>query len=479
MMTLASLCWACTLPPVPPQTAEIVSPVDISSNSAAVSAAHAAMLRKFPAYDDAALQAYVQSVGDRLLAQAPRTSLPISFNVLDTPGIFAYSFGSGEIVISRGLIIHLNTEAQLAAVLGHEIGHIVSRHQILGLREYENTRALAERLSKRFSTNQAQDALNTLGFAKVRGYNREQELEADAWSERLLSRSAYPASAMAQTLRFFVQEAQFSEDISIGTWDLPESGDEINFGIFSTHPSLPARLEQAGKRLGTGAAQEALPDTRYINALDGVLAGLPVRAGTLRGNAYMNPVWDVGLLIEAGWSMFNQGEDIYASPRSGDALLRIRISDQKSGSASSVLQAMAGSSVLRNEQKISSALANGMTGTVQTRDGSRLRIGVVDLGAKRLSFVGQAYADDGFAAVDPGFVAMIRSAHILSAAERRMAAPIRMHVLQPELPGPLTAEAMTLDPLIVADHPRERWRLLNQLYPDKAPVAGSALKTMR
>jgi len=91
---------------------------------------HAQVLQQTPAYKDKDLQDYVQSIGDSLSLNSHRPNLFYRFTVLDSPDINAFALPGGYIYINRGLMAYLSSEEELAAVLGHEIGHVTARHSV-------------------------------------------------------------------------------------------------------------------------------------------------------------------------------------------------------------------------------------------------------------------------------------------------------------------------------------------------------------
>ncbi|WP_171894908.1 M48 family metalloprotease, partial [Pseudomonas aeruginosa] len=88
------------------------------------------ILKQFPRYNDEKLQAYVQRVGERVARSSHRSNLQYHFTVIDSPDINAFALPGGYIYIHRGLIAYLGSEAELAAVLGHEVGHVTARHSV-------------------------------------------------------------------------------------------------------------------------------------------------------------------------------------------------------------------------------------------------------------------------------------------------------------------------------------------------------------
>ena len=83
-----------------------------------------------PPYADEKLQAYVQEVGQRVASHSHRSNIAYHFTVVDSPDINAFALPGGYIYIHRGLLAYLNSEAELAAVLGHEVGHVTARHSV-------------------------------------------------------------------------------------------------------------------------------------------------------------------------------------------------------------------------------------------------------------------------------------------------------------------------------------------------------------
>src|SRR5260221_9428997 len=87
-----------------------------------------AVLAEYGAYDDSTVQKYVSGVGLKLAKASQLPDLDWHFTVIDDPSVNAFAMPGGYIYITRGILAHLNSEAQLAGVMGHEIGHVTHRH---------------------------------------------------------------------------------------------------------------------------------------------------------------------------------------------------------------------------------------------------------------------------------------------------------------------------------------------------------------
>lgn len=444
--------------------ADTLVEVDVTEMAAAREA-HAELLKKFPPYEHEAVQNYVQAVGRRLLAGAPRTNASFQFTVLDSPGVFAYSFANGAIVVSRGMLVHLNSEAQLAAVLAHEIGHVVSLHQERTLQELRRARALEARLAERFATEQAREVLDTLSRARVRGYSRQHEIEADIWSERLLALAGYDARAVAEVLRFFVQQEAFWDRVGFELWEIPEAGG--GQGVFATHPSPAARLELAMKRLSIASLKAGTPDPVYLNVFHGVVFGLSPRYGVQQGRLYVQPARRIAFTLPDGWYLFGADGRLFAASRHPAGLLVISMEDRADGKPlRATLQELAGGRALDSVQAYSAGPSRGETAVVRNAaDGEpeRLYVAAVDVDTQRVSFSGIPLRPERGGEIDQHVRAVARSVRTVPPAEARRTRAPRVQIER--LPTP-PRQAPPGQAFI--DQAQERWQLLNQLQADQA-----------
>lgn len=435
--------------------------------------AYEELLDKFPAYEHPALQRYVQTVGARLAAVAPRTNFPLRFTVLDSPGLFAYSFAHGEVVIARGLVVHLNSEAQLAAILAHEIGHVVSRHPSRQMQEYLKMRALEEKLSTRLATPEGRDVLSAFTLAHRRAYSREFEIEADTWSERLLARAGYDPSAMAQVLRLFMQENAFWDKEGFELWEMPEAdgGD----GVFATHPQPKERLQLALQRQGQPTGAAAVPEPAFLLKLDEVVYGLSERYGSRRGDAYLNPSWRLGLTLPPDWYVFGTNDRVVAAPRGRDGLLVMwmkRVPTDETRRRT--LELLARDGALGSFASRAGPGVSGETALARmpnAQESRFLRVAAYDVGDQRLHAVGLTFATSHWDETDRQFRALLDSLRPLSPAELRSVQPRRVRAIPYDAAG-------TNTPPIKTSHERSHrsWMLLNQLYPDGRPAPGQWIK---
>ncbi|MBM3356898.1 MAG: peptidase [Betaproteobacteria bacterium] len=187
-----------------------------------------------PLVADAELQSYVNRVGRWVAQQAERPDLPWRFGVIDSPGINAFAAPGGYVLITRGLYEILDNEAQLAGVLGHEIGHIVRRHHITVMQKSAAVSAGA-RLAQR--DNRAQFINNLIGTGAevfARGLDKSAEYEADRIGIVLAARAGYSPYGLIEVLHKLA--ARGASDASLAL-------------LFKTHPQPGERLSQLGDAL--------------------------------------------------------------------------------------------------------------------------------------------------------------------------------------------------------------------------------------
>ena len=149
--------------------------------------AHPQIMQQYGRYEDEALQQYVNSVGQRIAIQSHRPKLQYTFTVLDSDEVNAFALPGGYVYITRGIMAYLNSEAELAAVLGHEIGHVTARHAV---RQQAGATAAgigATLVGILTGSGDLANVANMAGSALISGYERDMELEADQLGAQYLT----------------------------------------------------------------------------------------------------------------------------------------------------------------------------------------------------------------------------------------------------------------------------------------------------
>ncbi len=262
--------------------------------------------KQYPRYEDAKLQAYVQQVGERVARAGDRPQLQYHFTVIDTPDINAFALPGGYIYIHRGLMAYLGSEAELAAVLGHEVGHVTARHSVKQQSQSSAWSILGQAVALGTGVGAAADLTNVLGTAFVRGYGRDMELEADGLGAKYLARAGYDPTAMIQVVRVLKNQEDFARDEAARKG---QAAQPVGYhGLFDTHPDNDERLKQV---LGpaqalAGSGQREVAAERYLKAIDGMPFGDSAASGVRRGQSFYHSELDFTLTYPAGWGILNQ-----------------------------------------------------------------------------------------------------------------------------------------------------------------------------
>ena len=202
------------------------------------------------AIQDEAVNRYVAGIGQRMGALTHRPQMPYSYRVLNANYVNAYTFPGGAMGVTRGILADLDDEAQLAALLGHELGHVNARHA--AQRQGQNLVAQAALAGLNVAAQSSDwGGLMSMGgqigaSALLAGYSREHEREADALGQEYLVKAGYPATGMVRLHQLLVAEEK--------------SAPSLLQTMFSTHPMSSERMQAA----------QAAADSRYriSNSLD-------------------------------------------------------------------------------------------------------------------------------------------------------------------------------------------------------------------
>ncbi len=442
---------------------------------------HAEVIKEYGIYDNVALQAFVQRVGEGLAAKSHRQDLVYRFTVLDSKEVNAFALPGGYIYITRGLLAYLNSEAELAAVLGHEIGHVTARHSV---RQYSATQAanigatIAAIFIPELRTQTMSQVVNILGTALLRGYGRNHELEADRLGAEYLARSGYSPWAMLDVIR------QLKDQEILDIQLAKEEGREPRsyHGLFSTHPDNDTRLQEVIGYVATPrpSGTEQVNREGFLELLDGLIVGDSPREGVVRGNNFYHADLGFALRFPEGWTIKNLPDRIVAQAPYQAAVLQVTAEDlNKRISPREFMITRLGLEDLRAEGPIAPAELEGYSAvaTVGTGFGRReARFNVIYFQDKAYIIAGLVKNPQTFSLYDTAFLETAQGLHPLTEEERIYAKPLRLHIIRAT--EGITFRDLARDSPLPA-HKEEHLRLLNGLYPQGELAAGQLLKVVR
>lgn len=269
------------------------------------------------------LQQYVSNIGMALAKKSERPELPWSFQVLDDPTVNAFALPGGPIFVTRGLLTHLTNEAQLAIVLGHEIGHVTAKHAVSLISKQQ----LAQ-LGLGIGTILLPEDLRGLGQVASAGtgllflkYGRDAERQSDELAFKYALGGGYDVREMSSVF-------QTLGAVGGGEGRLPE--------WLSTHPDPENRVARSQELLAqTKANYEQLQKDRaqYLDRLEGTVFGENPRNGFFEGNTFLHPELTFQMAFPQGWKAVNQATAVTGvSPRQ-DAAIQLAVTAEPSPEA--------------------------------------------------------------------------------------------------------------------------------------------------
>ncbi|NIN11487.1 MAG: M48 family metalloprotease [Gemmatimonadales bacterium] len=275
------------------------------------------IIAQFGLHPDSSTAQYVRGLGERLAAGSERPDLPWTFRVLDDPTVNAFALPGGFNYVTRGIMAHLNSEAELAAVMGHEIGHVTARHsaQQLSKQQLAQVGLVAGVLLAPELEDFAGLASAGLGLLFLK-FSRDHERQADDLGLRYMTRAGYDPREMP---RLYDMLGRVSA--AAGGGRLP--------GWLSTHPDPADRRERIEQRVDSLSRTSGTTVNRreYLRRLDGMTYGVNPREGFFREQAFLHPDLRFRLEFPRGWKTVNQKQAVLAQSPREDAIMQLTLSD--------------------------------------------------------------------------------------------------------------------------------------------------------
>ena len=268
---------------------------------------HPKVLKEFGGADNhARAGVYVDTVGQKLARVSDLPTLKYTFTVLDSDVVNAFALPGGYIYISRGLLALANTEAELAGVLAHEIGHVTARHS-------------AQRYSSSVVAGLGTALLGVVGGSAaaqlgqqgaavyLQGYSRDQEFEADILGVRYLARAGYETGSMAS----FLSSLKAFSELEAKASGLPDPAERYN--IMSTHPRTGDRVVAATRAAQTApVADPRIGNIAHLDAIDGIVFGDSEGQGFVRGRVFAHKILNFRFEVPDGFHIANGTRQVIA-----------------------------------------------------------------------------------------------------------------------------------------------------------------------
>lgn len=428
--------------------------------------------QEYGAYDHPALQQYVNEIGQKLAKHSHRPGLEYHFLVVDSPEVNAFALPGGYIYITRGILAYLNSEAELAAVLGHELGHVTARHsvqQISAATAAQVGASILQIFVPQARGGLGDTAINLLGGALLSGYGREHELEADRLGAEYLARTGYDPQAMVRVVGVLKNQELFDAEVAKAEGREPRA----YHAVFASHPDNDTRLQQVvGEASHYKQAETRTAREDFLRKIDRMVFADSPNQGIIRNNTLYHTDLGLALRFPQGWRVKNQPQNVTAMSSRGDALIDLRMAGPAKGSPAEVLRKLVRTGF---GAEVTPTTINGLpAAAVSTSIGGKpTRVAVVFLGKNAYAIGAQAQNSQTMNRYLPEIEAAQQSFHAITDQERALARPLTLRVITARA-GLTFAELARSSPL--GKNAEGYLRVINGLYPSGEPVAGQALK---
>ena len=322
----------------------------------------AEIVKQYGVYPDVSLSTYISDIGMKMAQLSHRPNLPYEFKVMDTPVINAFAIPGGYVYITRGILAYLNNEAELAGVMGHEIGHITARHSA---EQYSKAQlaqlglGLGSVLSETFQkyAGIAQFGVGML-FLK---FSRENESQADELGVQYSTEAGYDATQMANFFNTLDRMSPYGSQDGLAEW-------------FSTHPNPEGRavkVETEAKewRQKTGNKSLVVDRDEFLHHIDGIVFGDDPRQGYLENGIFYHPDLTFLFSIPADWKTLNTPTQVQITSPEQDAVILFTMdaSATPEAAAAKFISDSKASVVSQNNTQVHGMPATALTADIQSQ----------------------------------------------------------------------------------------------------------------
>lgn len=438
---------------------------------------HEKVLASMPLFEDEALLAYIREVGEKMGKVSHRPDLEYHFNIIDSPEINAFALPGGYVYVNRGLLTFMNSEAELAAVLSHEIGHITARHAV----QQQARGALAKTVAtvgglvtavatgSGFVGQQISEVASIYAQSGLSGFGREHELEADSLGAGYLVNAGYDPAAVIDVITVLKNQEDFNRRIANNSGSY--------HGLFATHPRNDTRLQEAiaaVSRLSENQITES-DDSAFREHMDGLIIGASQASQSSETrNRYYQGLLGYTLVFPEEWALSETTTTVTATS-SMIGSLKIEAQRLQDNTEPRVfIRDNMGIANLQKSEAISQYRLIGHTGIAQSPETGKLeRVAAIYLGPRVFTFRGEIRDASSTDEIDELILASIRSFRAIQGGEAYTGNELKIKYVQASEFFDFAVVARSSK---IANYPEETLRLLNGYYPTGKPEEGEWVK---
>ena len=286
------------------------------------------IVQMYGVYEDAKLSAYLDNMGQKMALISHRPHLKYEFKVMDSPVINAFAVPGGYVYITRGILAYLNNEAELAGVVGHEIGHITARHSAKKYSEAQIAQlglGVGSMISDDFASIVGL-AAQGLGLLFLK-FSRDDERQSDVLGVDYATKVEYDAREMANFFTTLDKMQKNGKQGGIPDW-------------FSTHPNPASRVgdvrnEAISAQKKAGKNQFIINRDEYLAMVDGLIFGENPRQGFVDKENFYHPDLQFYFPVPAGWQLTNLPSQVQMVSADKKGLMLFTLATENSPAAAS------------------------------------------------------------------------------------------------------------------------------------------------
>ena len=466
---LGSLVAGCTTNVVTGKS-QLAPLMSASDEAAAGASEHPKIVASYGGvYDDPAVGAYVANVTRRITRVTQAPDQPYRVTVLNSDIVNAFALPGGYVYVTRGLLALVDDEAELAGVLGHEIGHVIARHGAQRQTAALGASVIGAVLGAVVGNAVASQAVGLGSQGLIASYSRDQEYEADTLGVRYLAAAGYDPYAQGDFLAAMDVNAQAQATIA-------GKGDEARADWLSSHPATPERVAAARREaLASGVARGTGERNRaeLFKAIDGMIYGSAPEQGLVRGQSFIHPVGRFRFDVPSGYHITN-GTDEVTVEGAQKAIAKFDVG-KKSASVGIDQYLSQVWAVNVRLSPVATFTVNGLNAaraTTQIGEYAAMLVAIEAPQGKVYRFL-MGVPQGSPARIGTELYSIAQSFRLISAAEAAAVKPMRLRIVTV---GPRDTMETLAARMPFADYKLERFRSLNGIPAGVALHAGQMVK---
>lgn len=430
-------------------------------------------LEKGVIYPNQEWQDYVTEVGERLLAQSPHAGRNYTFVVVDQPVVNAWATPDAYIFVTRGILAFFNSEDELAAVLGHEIGHVVGEHSRSAVGKQRLGKVLG--ILGAFATGSS----STIGLANavtqtaIAGYGRKQELEADEFGAEVVLKTGYNPTSLLDSIQMLRDHDNYQKAVN--------NSPTIYHGMLGSHPAHQKRLyELVRQSQHLAPAQLNEPVRDFHQMLAGLRFGDDDATGVVKDGVYYHGALRLSIAFPKDWDIRATASEVFAKDTQGSARMNVRRTalPTEEQTPEEYLTETLKRDDLQDGEAIQVGAYSGYLASIEVTDEKKAlrKIAVLYKDGGVYVFNGEVDKPGSPEQFEKEFIAMVSSTRAMTAEDLRFINKQQLHIVMAN-PGDTYAKLARTVP--IKQNAEQLLRVMNGHYPNGEPRAGDLIKLVK